>query len=301
MKEENRGTPKNKWSRMFRKKWFFPAMYLVIATLLLTVVVWNQSVDNPKTDTVEDSDVTDNYDPSPYDEDAEAVLEQQEDIQMPVTDQEQAEIVTKFYDYNAEQEDQEDGLVLYNNRYYQSEGIDIASADGEAFDVAASLSGTVTEVKEDPLQGHVVVLTHANDVTTYYASLGEVNVDVDSKVTQGDVIGTAGKSLFGKDNGTHLHFQLRKDGNELDPETYFGEPLSKLDELDSEAEEEGKEEEEESADESESEEDAAIEEDEEEDSGDAEDEMEPMPDQDEDESEESEEDSEMNPGIDIEE
>lgn len=297
MKEENRGTPKNKWSRMFRKKWFFPAMYLIIATLLLTVVVWYQSVDNAKTDTVEDSNVTDNYDPSPYEEDAEAVLEQQEDIQMPVADQEQAEIVTKFYDYNAEQEDQEDGLVLYNNRYYQSEGIDIASADGEAFDVTASLSGTVTEVKEDPLQGHIVVLSHANDVTTYYASLGEVNVDVDSKVTQGDVIGTAGKSLFGKDNGTHLHFQLRKDGNELDPETYFGQPLSKLDELDSEAEEEVEEEKEEPAEESESEEDAATEEDEEE-SGDAEDEMEPMPDEDKD---ESEEESEMNPETDVEE
>src|SRR5690625_56114 len=289
MKEENRGTPKNKWSRMFRKKWFFPAMYLIIATLLLTVVVWYQSVDNAKTDTVEDSNVTDNYDPSPYEEDAEAVLEQQEDIQMPVADQEQAEIVTKFYDYNAEQEDQEDGLVLYNNRYYQSEGIDIASADGEAFDVTASLSGTVTEVKEDPLQGHIVVLSHANDVTTYYASLGEVNVDVDSKVTQGDVIGTAGKSLFGKDNGTHLHFQLRKDGNELDPETYFGQPLSKLDELDSEAEEE--EEKEEPAEESESEED-------EEESGDTEDEMEPMPDEDKD---ESKEESEMNPETDVEE
>jgi len=290
MKEENRGTPKNKWSRMFRKKWFFPAMYLIIATLLLTVVVWYQSVDNAKTDTVEDSNVTDNYDPSPYEEDAEAVLEQQEDIQMPVADQEQAEIVTKFYDYNAEQEDQEDGLVLYNNRYYQSEGIDIASADGEAFDVTASLSGTVTEVKEDPLQGHIVVLSHANDVTTYYASLGEVNVDVDSKVTQGDVIGTAGKSLFGKDNGTHLHFQLRKDGNGLDPETYFGQPLSKLDELDSEAEEE-KEEKEEPAEESESEED-------EEESGDTEDEMEPMPDEDKD---ESKEESEMNPETDVEE
>src|SRR5690625_5181018 len=285
MKEENRGTPKNKWSRMFRKKWFFPAMYLIIATLLLTVVVWYQSVDNAKTDTVEDSNVTDNYDPSPYEEDAEAVLEQQEDIQMPVADQEQAEIVTKFYDYNAEQEDQEDGLVLYNNRYYQSEGIDIASADGEAFDVTASLSGTVTEVKEDPLQGHIVVLSHANDVTTYYASLGEVNVDVDSKVTQGDVIGTAGKSLFGKDNGTHLHFQLRKDGNGLDPETYFGQPISKLDELDSEEEEE------EPAEESESEED-------EEESGDTEDEMEPMPDEDKD---ESKEESEMNPETDVEE
>src|SRR5699024_11977165 len=60
----------------------------------------------------------------------------------PVSDQEQAEIVTKFYDYNAEQEDQESALVLYNNRYYQSTGVGIASPEGETFEVISALSGT---------------------------------------------------------------------------------------------------------------------------------------------------------------
>src|SRR5690625_2169487 len=237
MKEEN-NAPKNKWSDIFRKKWFFPAVYLTIAALLLSVVVWYQNMDNQVPDAQEDSEMTGEYNPSEFDEDAEAVLDQQEVIKMAVQDKEQAEIVTKFYDYNAEQDEQENGLVLYNNRYYQSTGIDIASAEGEAFDVVASLSGTVTEVKEDPLLGNDVVVSHENDVMTYYASLNEVEVKADSEVKQGDAIGTAGKTLFGKDNGTQGHCELRKDGIEVDPESFFNQPVSELDKIDVEKEEE---------------------------------------------------------------
>lgn len=229
MKEENKGTPKNKWSRIYRKKWFFPALYLAIATILLSVVVWYQNVGQvPEAE--QETEQGDDYVPSPYDEEAEAVVDQQEVIKMPVKDKKQAEIVTKFYDYNAEQEDQENALVLYNNRYYQSTGIDIAFEDGEPFDVIASLSGTVTEVKEDPLLGNVVVMDHENDVMTYYASLQEVDVKAGDKVKQGEDLGVAGKNLFGKDHGTHVHFEIRKDGKEVDPESYFDQPVSKLDE-----------------------------------------------------------------------
>ncbi|HLR67734.1 M23 family metallopeptidase [Virgibacillus alimentarius] len=248
MKEENNSASKNKWSRIFRKKWFFPAVYLTIAALLLSVVVWYQNTNNQDPDAQNDSEMADDFESSEFDEDAEAVLDQQEVIGMPVENQDQAEIVTKFYDYNAEQKEQEDGLVLYNNRYYQSTGIDIAAADDETFDVVASLSGTVTEVKEDPLLGNVVVLDHGDDVVTYYASLGEVDVKADSEVEQGDKLGTAGKNLFGKDNGTHVHFELRKNDIEVNPEEYFNQPVSKLDGIKAEeVKEDAKEEEDESA------------------------------------------------------
>src|SRR5699024_9664719 len=83
-----------------------------------------------------------------------------------------------------------------------------------------------------------VVVSHENDVMTYYASLNEVEVKADSEVKQGDAIGTAGKNLFGKDNGTHVHFELRKDGKEVDPESFFNQPVSELDKIDVEEEEE---------------------------------------------------------------
>src|SRR5690625_1475241 len=236
MKEENKGASKNTWRRIIQKKWFFPSLYLMIAALLLTGVVWFQNTNQtPDAQDEENLEATNDL-TSPYDEDAQSVMEQQEVIKMPVADEEEAEIVTKFYDYNADQEDQESALILYNNRYYQSTGIDIATADGEEFDVVASLSGTVTEVKEDPILGNVVSISHENDVETYYASLDEVGVKAGSKVKQGDTIGTAGRNLFGKDHGIHVHFEIRKDGAEVNPEVFFNQPVSKLDELNEEAE-----------------------------------------------------------------
>ncbi|GAA0436468.1 stage II sporulation protein spoIIQ [Lentibacillus halophilus] len=226
MTEENK-TPKNKWSRIFRKKWFFPAVYLTIAALLLSLVVWYQNIGNQIDETQEEK--TEDYSPIEHDQEAKPVVDQQEIIQKPVEDKLEAEIVTKYYDYDADQKEQEDALVVLNNRYYQSTGVDIASADGETFDVQASLSGNVTEIKEDPLMGNVVTMTHDNGVTTHYASLGDVNVSTDDNVEQGDVLGTAGKNTFGKENGTHVHFEIRKDGTEVNPEDFFNQPLSAID------------------------------------------------------------------------
>ncbi|AXI10609.1 stage II sporulation protein [Oceanobacillus zhaokaii] len=230
MNEENKGTPKNKWSRIFRKKWFFPALYLTIAALLLSAVVWYQNLENqiPDATDIQNEQGMGDYQPTPNEDNAEPVLEQQEVIKMPVADQEQAEIVTKFFDYNAEQEDRENALILHNNRFYQSTGVDIASADAKTFNVVAALSGTVTEVKEDPLLGNVVIMSHENDITTYYSSLENVAVTAGDKVKQGDEVGTAGKSIFGKDKGAHVHFELRKDGKEVNPESFFNQSVSSL-------------------------------------------------------------------------
>ncbi|GLO67646.1 M23 family metallopeptidase [Oceanobacillus kimchii] len=224
MNEEFKG-PKNKWRQIFRKKWFFPALYLTIAAVLLTAVVWYQNIDS---DTADDKSAEDHYTPVMNDEDAEPVLDQQEVIAMPVANVDEAEIVTKFFDYDADQEDRQNALVLYNNRYYQSTGVDIAAANAETFEVLAAISGTVEEVKEDPLLGNVVVLAHDEDIKTYYASLEEVSVSAGDKLTQGDKLGTAGKNIFGKDNGTHVHFEIRKSGTELNPESYFNQPVSSL-------------------------------------------------------------------------
>ncbi|WP_010099250.1 M23 family metallopeptidase [Ornithinibacillus scapharcae] len=233
MKEENKA-PKKGWQGIFRKKWFFPAVYLTIAALLLAAVVWYQNLDNQLPEAGDDQELGENYKPNPHDQDAAPVIDSQEVIKMPVAEQEQAEIVTKFYDYEASQEDQESALILHNNRYYQSTGVDIVYPNGEAFDVLASLSGSVMEVKEDPLLGNVVILSHENDVTTYYASLGEVSVKAGDEVKQGDVIGTAGQNIFGQNHGTHLHFEIRKADTVFNPEEFFNQPVSKLEDSKSE-------------------------------------------------------------------
>src|SRR5690625_504129 len=229
MKKKDSQVSKNKWKRIIQKKWFFPALYLTIAALLLTGVVWFQNA-NKTTDIQDDFDeLADEFtEQVPYDDEVQAVMEQQETIKMPVKDEKNIEIITKFFDYNADQEDQESALIEYNNRFYQSTGVDLAATDGESFDVVASISGTVEEVKDDPILGNVVVLSHDNDIKTYYASLQEVEVAEGDELSQGDLIGSAGKNLFGKENGNHVHFELRKTGAEVNPEDFFNQPLSKL-------------------------------------------------------------------------
>lgn len=227
MNEENKFGPKNKWTRIFRKKWFFPSLYLTLAALLISAVVWYQNTGNDQAEQDIDVILEQSEDYAPIaDEDAVPVMDQQEVVQMPIANPEEAEIVTKFFDYEAEESEKENALIHYNNRYYQSTGVDIAQADNEGFDVVASLSGMVTEVKQDPLMGNIVVLEHGNDITTYYASLDEVSVEAGSEVKQGDVVGTAGRNIFGSDKGTHVHFEIQMADKKLNPETYFNQPAA---------------------------------------------------------------------------
>ncbi|MDL4842472.1 M23 family metallopeptidase [Aquibacillus rhizosphaerae] len=228
MKEEE--SKKNE-KKIVNRKWFFPALYLTLAALLLSAVLWYQNLDNqiPEANEEPQSQLENDEsfgNPSEFDKDSDPVVSQQEIVKMPVAEENQTEIVTKFYDYEAGSEDQEKALVLYDNKYYQSDGVDFASADGENFDVTASLSGTVTEVKEDPLLGNLIKIDHGNDISTYYASLENVLVESGAEVKQGDAIASAGRNLFGQVSGTHVHFQLRKNGEPVNPEDYFNQSMS---------------------------------------------------------------------------
>src|SRR5699024_1023591 len=85
---------------------------------------------------------------------------------------------------------------------------------------------TVEEVKEDPLLGKVVILSHEADVSSYYASLGEVDVEEGKKINQGDNLGISGKNLFSEESGNHVHFELRKDDEQANPEDFFTESMA---------------------------------------------------------------------------
>jgi stage II sporulation protein Q len=234
MKEKN-NVSKSKWKRLFRKKWFFPALYLGISALLLTAVLWYQSGTNDANQAEEDKGIFDSLSFNDNEE-ATPVAEQDEVVKSPVAEDAEATVVTKFYDHNADSESQENALVLYDNKYYQSTGVDYAAADGGSFEVLAALSGTVTEVKEDALHGNVVQLEHKNGVTTYYASLEDVKVEAGQEVKQGDVLAAAGQSLFAKDKATHVHFEVRNGDTAVNPETFLNQPVSKLQEAQAESE-----------------------------------------------------------------
>src|SRR5699024_4204397 len=235
---DGKNNRQSKWASLLKKRWFFPAVYLAIAVVLIAVVVSYQQFERNMASNLEQikdlEDLKDFTKQPPFekedeaDKDAEAVSKEVETILMPTNNEADVSIVTKYFDSNVAATDQEEALKLYNNKYYQNKGVDLAQENGDSFDVLASLSGKALEVKEDPLHGYVITIEHDEDISTYYASLDDIQVDVGDEVTQGDVIAKAGSSLFGEQLDNHLHFELHQGEEILNPEKFFNVSISNL-------------------------------------------------------------------------
>ncbi|MBM7704031.1 M23 family metallopeptidase [Metabacillus iocasae] len=238
--EKNRISQSSKLQKLLRKRWVFPAIYLMSAAIILTAVLWFQA-NGPDNAQDKQNDVSEGtaYDPT---EDAVEVNSAMENLAMPVLEEVETVIQKSFYDDQASKEEQEAALVFYNNTYHPNTGIDITAKDGSSFDVVAAASGTVTNNEKDPLLGYVVEVEHADGVVTNYQSLENVSVEVGDTVKQGQVIGKAGQNIYNQEAKTHVHFEVRKDGVAVNPNSYFGKTLSTIKvEADTTASEEEKE------------------------------------------------------------
>lgn len=208
----------SKWKNILKKRWFYPAVFLGVAAIVIAGVLWYQTgIDVEQEDQVAHD----------FDQEAIPTAQQQEVFIEPVLAKD-VEVKTPFYDVNASSEQQESALVFYNNQYHQNLGIDYGLKSGESFEVVAALSGTVEKAEKDGLFGHVVEISHGNGVTTVYQSLANVKVKEGDKIEQGDVIGEAGQNAFNKKAGTHVHFEIRKDGVAVNPQEYYGKSASAI-------------------------------------------------------------------------
>ena len=148
-----------------------------------------------------------------------------EDVKMvkPYTNEE-VQTLKYFYDYQAEAETQEKSILYHENTYIQNSGMDFGLTD--TFDVVSVLDGTVVDVREDELLGTVIEIKHDNDFISSYQSLSEVSVKKNDTVKQGQVIGKSGTNTIDQDLGNHLHFELYKSGEVVDPSKYFDQVIS---------------------------------------------------------------------------
>lgn len=97
-------------------------------------------------------------------------------------------------------------------------GIDIACGAGS--EVRAVFSGSVSYTGWKGGYGHLVALRHTGPFSeSRYAHLSKILVQQGSFVHQGDIIGLSGES--GLTTGPHLHFEIYKDGQVVDPEKFF--------------------------------------------------------------------------------
>lgn len=106
------------------------------------------------------------------------------------------------------------------------DGVDIKADIGAT--VKAMTSGTVMEVKQDPMWGNCIIIDHGNGVEGYYCNLASsVSVKSGDKVDAGDPIAVIGNTAEAEVSmEPHLHFALKQNGMWIDPIEYIN-PSSK--------------------------------------------------------------------------
>lgn len=103
-------------------------------------------------------------------------------------------------------------------RYRWHYGVDVRLNTGDS--VSAAFDGVVRMANYDRYgYGHYVLLRHYNGVETLYGHLSKRLVTVGQEVKAGDLLGLGGST--GRSTGPHLHFEVRYQGNAIDPKGMF--------------------------------------------------------------------------------
>ena len=92
-------------------------------------------------------------------------------------------------------------------------GVDVAAREGTP--VRTTTDGLVSRAGWQGGYGLLVSIDHPGGWQTRYGHLSRLNVTPGQQVTSGDVIGFVGST--GNSTGAHLHYEVRRDGQAIDP------------------------------------------------------------------------------------
>lgn len=210
------------WKKLLSKRWVFPAAYMAAAAIIVTIL-WlnsgtgqkdpNQAV--PGMTGVESEETAGALSST-------AAVEagtNGEELRWPVDKFEEMKTIVPFYEASASVEEREAAMVEFENTFTPHMATDLARKDAASFDVLAALSGKVTVANQTPTNGYEVQIEHPNGLVTVYQSLTDLKVQVGDEVEQGDKIAAAGQSSLETNEGVHVHFEVRSNGQSVNPLT----------------------------------------------------------------------------------
>lgn len=96
-------------------------------------------------------------------------------------------------------------------------GLDIATAKGT--DIKVCSDGKVGFASNKGSYGNLVKVEHKNGVETWYAHCSKIYAKAGQEVKAGDIIAAVGST--GNSTGPHLHFEIRINGNPVNPQKYI--------------------------------------------------------------------------------
>lgn len=102
-------------------------------------------------------------------------------------------------------------------------GMDFTASTGT--EIYSTGDGVVSEVKYSYSgYGRHVIIDHGYGYQTLYAHLSKAEVRVGQKIKRGELIGLVGST--GLSEAPHLHYEVIKDGNKVNPAYYYSNDLS---------------------------------------------------------------------------
>jgi murein DD-endopeptidase MepM/ murein hydrolase activator NlpD len=96
-------------------------------------------------------------------------------------------------------------------------GIDFAGNIGDS--VFSTADGVVVKAASDLSHGRNIIIQHSTGLRTRYLHLSKIKVNVGDSVKKGDVIGLVGNT--GRSTGPHLHYEVIKNGVNINPAPYL--------------------------------------------------------------------------------
>ncbi len=103
------------------------------------------------------------------------------------------------------------GLMAFHS------GMDFRATSGSS--VLATATGIVTAADYTGGYGNMVEVDHGNGLVTRYGHMSRILVSAGQHVNAGDVLGKVGST--GRSTGPHLHYEVRRNGNAVDPVSFL--------------------------------------------------------------------------------
>ena len=112
--------------------------------------------------------------------------------------------------------------------YKNHAGIDISGSNVNGAPVVAAADGVVIYAGWIGGYGNCIIINHGSGIVSLYGHGSETVAIVGQVVKQGDIIMKVGST--GNSTGPHVHFEIRKNGEVVDPIPYLNGEITNIDE-----------------------------------------------------------------------
>lgn len=105
----------------------------------------------------------------------------------------------------------------FNGKEAFHEGLDFSANTGAA--IRAAADGIVSSAERTSDYGNIVKINHGSGLETRYAHASKLLVKAGERVIKGQIVAHVGST--GRSTGPHLHYEIRLNGDPLDPRQYL--------------------------------------------------------------------------------